>query len=249
MLIALASTCRSTCRPGSSALKVELHYEASGAALDLGCFGPTGFRGWSGGARRSFLITAKSATPGYLPGELEPGTWQVVLGLHRIPAAGVRYELTAEATNASAAALLGSDEQIEPPLTDRPPRRDLPAPPGLRWLAGDLHSHTVHSDGVLTVPELARFAAGRGLDFLAVTDHNTISHHRELPGRGGGLPDRPAARPGGHHRARSRERVRRPALDRLQGAARRLAGGRPSRQAACSRSIIPTAARSAGPRR
>ncbi|HEY3906894.1 MAG TPA: CehA/McbA family metallohydrolase [Streptosporangiaceae bacterium] len=169
---------------GSSALKVELHYEAPGAAIDLGCFGPTGFRGWSGGARRSYLITAKSATPGYLPGELEPGTWQVVLGLHRIPASGVHYELTAEATNANAAALLGSDEQIEPPLTERPLRRDLPAPPGLRWLAGDLHSHTVHSDGVLTVPELARFAASRGLDFLAVTDHNTITHHRELPAAG-----------------------------------------------------------------
>jgi hypothetical protein len=51
----------------------------------------------------------------------------------------------------------------------------------MRWLAGDLHTHTVHSDGVLTVPELARFAASRGLDFVAVTDHNTISHHRELP--------------------------------------------------------------------
>src|SRR5712691_602703 len=166
---------------GSSALRVELQYEAAGAALDLGCFDPTGFRGWSCGARRSFLITAKSATPGYLPGELDPGTWHVVLGLHRVPAAGVRYELTAEATNGGAAGLLGSDDQIEPPLTERPPRRDLPAPPGLRWLAGDLHSHTVHSDGVLTVPELARFAAGRGLDFLAVTDHNTISHHQELP--------------------------------------------------------------------
>src|SRR5215469_10096349 len=88
--------------PGSSALRVDLAYDPSGGAgLDLGCFGPAGFRGWSGGARRSFLITSSLATPGYLPGELEPGTWQVVIGLHRIPAAGVRYELTAVATNSS----------------------------------------------------------------------------------------------------------------------------------------------------
>ncbi len=167
--------------PGSSALRVDLEYNSTGAGLDLGCFSPAGFRGWSGGARRSFLITPKSATPGYLAGELEPGTWQVVIGLHRIPAAGVRYELTAEATTISP--LLAADEVVEPapPLTDRPAPRDLPAAGGTRWLAGDLHSHTVHSDGVLTVPELARFAAGRGLDFLAVTDHNTISHHHELP--------------------------------------------------------------------
>jgi hypothetical protein len=51
---------------------------------------------------------------------------------------------------------------------------------GRRWLAGDLHTHTVHSDGKLTVPELAELAVRRGLDFLAVTDHNTVSHHAEL---------------------------------------------------------------------
>ena len=38
----------------------------------------------------------------------------------------------------------------------------------------------MHSDGKLTVPELAALAARRGLDFLAVTDHNTVSHHAEL---------------------------------------------------------------------
>ena len=74
--------------PGSAALRVELDYDRSGAMLDLGCFGPGGFRGWSGGARSSFVITPGEATPGYLPGELEPGLWQVVLGLYRLPPEG-----------------------------------------------------------------------------------------------------------------------------------------------------------------
>jgi hypothetical protein len=39
----------------------------------------------------------------------------------------------------------------------------------------------VHSDGQLSVDDLARLAAARGLDFLAVTDHNTVSHHPFLP--------------------------------------------------------------------
>ncbi|HUC58747.1 MAG TPA: CehA/McbA family metallohydrolase [Streptosporangiaceae bacterium] len=164
--------------PGASALRVDLEYNAAGAGLDLGCFSPAGFRGWSGGARRSFTITAKSATPGYLAGDLEPGLWQVVIGLHRIPWDGVRYQLTAETSHATFAS---ADVTAPPPLADRPARRELPAAAGRRWLAGDLHSHTVHSDGALTVPELARFAAERGLDFIAVTDHNTVSHHRELP--------------------------------------------------------------------
>ncbi|WP_369268574.1 CehA/McbA family metallohydrolase, partial [Streptomyces harbinensis] len=45
-------------------------------------------------------------------------------------------------------------------------------------------AHTVHSDGALTVSELAALAVTRGLDFLAVTDHNTVSHHAELPAVG-----------------------------------------------------------------
>ncbi len=73
---------------GTGALKVELDFDRTQAVLDLGCLGPSGFRGWSGGARRFFVIGAGSATPGYLSGEPEPGTWFAVVGLHKIPAGG-----------------------------------------------------------------------------------------------------------------------------------------------------------------
>lgn len=162
---------------GCAGIRVSLEYDASGGAVvDLGCEGAAGWRGWSGGARDTYTITASAATPGYLPGEPEPGLWHVVLGLHRIPADGVPYRVRVE---------LGTFDVPAPtpdPLSaERPPRRVLPAEPGLRWLACDLHAHTVHSDGVLTVGELAARAARRGLDVLAVTDHNTVSHHASLP--------------------------------------------------------------------
>ena len=167
---------------GTCALRAELEYERSAAAvMDLGCLGAAGFRGWSGGARRAFVITADAATPGYLPGELEPGLWHVVIGLHRVPPAGADYRVTVQVSGTPGELTPGPLPEDLPPLAERPPRRELPAAAGRRWLAGDLHTHTVHSDGVMTVPELARFAAGRGLDYLAITDHNTISHHRELP--------------------------------------------------------------------
>ncbi len=167
--------------PGGCGLRVELDYDrAGGTVLDLGCLGPAGFRGWSGGARKSFVITPESATPGYLPGVLEPGQWQVMIGMHRIPPRGVEYRLTAEISRT--ARQLVPPEPPEPPAVPaRGPRRSLPASSGRRWLAGDLHTHTVHSDGALTVPELAALAVRRGLDYLAVTDHNTVSHHFELP--------------------------------------------------------------------
>jgi hypothetical protein len=169
---------------GSCALRAELEYERSGAIMDLGCLGAGGFRGWSGGARRSFVISPAAATPGYLPGELEPGTWLVMIGLHRVPPGGADYQLTVTVSARPGELAPEPAPQDLPPLTDRPARRVLPATAGRRWLAGDLHTHTVHSDGVMTVPELARFAAGRGLEFLAVTDHNTVSHHAELAAAG-----------------------------------------------------------------
>jgi hypothetical protein len=167
--------------PGTAALRVALEYERDGAVIDLGCLGPMGFRGWSGGARESFVVGAAGATPGYLPGELEPGTWQVMLGLHQLPADGTAFRVTAEVSHRDAG-WLPRPPAAPPVPAERPSPRSLPARPGHRWLAGDLHSHTVHSDGAMTVPELAAFAVRRGLDFLAVTDHNTVSHHGELAG-------------------------------------------------------------------
>jgi hypothetical protein len=165
---------------GAGSLEVRLHYDRSAAVVDLGCTGPAGFRGWSGSARDRFTIGPATATPGYLPGEPESGSWSVVLGLHRIPTAGV--ELTVEL-------LVPADEPQgtappAPPTPQRTPRRDLPAPPGLTWLACDLHTHTVHSDGSLTVPELAALAVRARLDVIAVTDHNTVSHYEELAATG-----------------------------------------------------------------
>src|SRR4051812_50191332 len=71
---------------GTAGLRVELEYDrAGGAVLDLGCLGPGGFRGWSGGAPRAVVITPGAATPRYLPGELEAGAGAGVVGGHPRP--------------------------------------------------------------------------------------------------------------------------------------------------------------------
>ncbi|MEW6592826.1 MAG: PHP domain-containing protein [Candidatus Hadarchaeota archaeon] len=52
----------------------------------------------------------------------------------------------------------------------------------------DLHVHTIHSsDGYCTVAEAVKFAKAKGLDGIAIADHNTIAGHREakkLSGKG-----------------------------------------------------------------
>lgn len=171
---------------GTTALEVALAYDHDAAVIDLGCRDPERWRGWSGGARSRFVITPEAATPGYEPGELVAGQWAVVLGLHGLPAEPVDVTVTV-----STAVDAGRVED-EPPAPPAPPGsggatrlgRDLPAPDGLTWYAGDLHAHTTHSDGTLSIAQLTAAAAGRGLDFLAVTDHNTVSHHPHLPGVG-----------------------------------------------------------------
>ncbi|WP_316859529.1 CehA/McbA family metallohydrolase [uncultured Cohaesibacter sp.] len=49
-----------------------------------------------------------------------------------------------------------------------------------QWLSGDLHSHTEHSDGGVSVSEAVSRARHTGLDFVALTDHNTTAQNHVL---------------------------------------------------------------------
>jgi len=48
-----------------------------------------------------------------------------------------------------------------------------------KWIPCELHTHTVNSDGELTLTELAKKARDMGFSCIALTDHNTISGHWE----------------------------------------------------------------------
>jgi len=151
------------------------------AAVDIGIFDirgtepfTGGFRGWSGSDRRTFFVERDRATPGYIPGALPSGTWSIVLGLYEVPEPGIRYWVTVD--------LESSTSELKPHTRAgaQPPQSHAAGPVSARWFRGDLHSHSVHSDGANTIPEIARFAKLRKLDFLAITDHNTTSHHAEI---------------------------------------------------------------------
>lgn len=49
-----------------------------------------------------------------------------------------------------------------------------------QWYKCEFHSHTKHSDGHFTVRDLYAKGKERGLDMMALTDHNTISGWPEL---------------------------------------------------------------------
>ncbi|MFD1828603.1 CehA/McbA family metallohydrolase [Streptomyces desertarenae] len=149
-----------------------------GNALDIGIFdergtapGGRGFRGWSGGFRSEFAISAWEATPGYLPGPVRPGTWHVVLGPYTVAPQGMEYEVTVT---------LRYGEPGRTPRPAYPPERA--AGRGRAWYRGDCHLHTVHSDGRRTPAEVAAAAREAGLDFIATTEHNTTSGHAAWEG-------------------------------------------------------------------
>src|SRR3990170_7065751 len=143
-----------------------------GNTVDIGLFDSRGhdfleapgFRGWSGASKREFFIAPHEATPGYIRGPLFPGQWNIFLGFERVQPEGVRYDVsvTLEMTDD------GAPEDGPAAAEARSRVAVGPKPDGRsRWGKGDLHCHSVHSDGLNSVEELVHNAVERGLDFLA----------------------------------------------------------------------------------
>jgi hypothetical protein len=162
-------------------IRVSYDYESTNTGagfslnvIDIGLFDGSGhglgrqagFRGWSGGARKEFRVSRHEATPGYLAGPLTPGTWHVTLGPVAIVPPGVEWTVTVTLVS-------GKPEKRFKPKPA--PRRVKGSGPG--WYRGDLHVHTVHSDGKRTPKQMARAARDAGLDFFVSTEHNTTSSH------------------------------------------------------------------------
>jgi len=150
-------------------------------ALDLGLLDPAGLRCWSGGNKTLLTVGLSDATPSCLPGAILAGTWNILIGVPNIRASVVSH-YTAHVYLSSSGAV------AREPAILREPLRTGPA-----WFRGDLHMHTAHSDGACPsqsgkmVPCPVFFtvdaAARRGLDFIAITDHNATSQYdamREL---------------------------------------------------------------------
>lgn len=51
---------------------------------------------------------------------------------------------------------------------------------GGRWFKGNLHTHSIHSDGNLTVKQLTSLYQSCGYDFLSITDHGMLTMTRDL---------------------------------------------------------------------
>ena len=154
---------------GAESVTVSYEYPAKGRGamkdlkpsntVDLGLCNEKGeFLGWSGSARQSVFVGRHASTPGYLRCEINPGTWQILVGAYHIEEGGVDVTYHISFTEPAA-------------FTEPEPR----------WYFGDLHMHSTASDGVFSRWELGAQAKKAGLDFIAVADHNNYAENLRLP--------------------------------------------------------------------
>jgi len=144
-------------------------------ALDLGILDPERFRGESGGNKSHFTIAETDATPSYLPGAIPAGTWKLLISVPNIRKESISHYQ---------AEIRFHEHDEEVGFVDQP------LSTAKRWYRGDLHMHTGNSDGSCSslnghrVPcpvfLTVQTAASRGLDFIAITDHNTGSQYNAM---------------------------------------------------------------------
>jgi hypothetical protein len=119
--------------------------------IDLGLFSPDGkLRGWSGSERTTVYISSSDASPGYKRGAIPPGRWNLALGIYKVT------------------------DQAKVSITIKLKEKER------RWFKGDLHMHTLNSDGIYKTGEVITYARHAGLDFIALTDHNNTQQNQEI---------------------------------------------------------------------
>lgn len=125
--------------------------------IDLSIVDPLNVcRGSSGSERSQCKINENSATPGYLKGKIMQGNWNIILGAYKIEDYGCKVDIEVIYT---------FKERV--------------------LMKGDLHNHSNNSDGKYTVDEVLMNSKLNGLDFICLTDHNTISQNSELNNKHG----------------------------------------------------------------
>ena len=165
---------------GTGALQVEFDYTGKGdyAEIEIGLFDPDGFRGTSRFSKSSFYVSKYRTTPSYFPGPVTAGVWHISLGFPTIRAKS-EYEIIIRLIPENHPEYYGPSNEI---INEKP-----------NWYHGDFHTHTGHSDAFgchdtdgerspCQVYQVAEAAHLNNLDFVAITDHNTVSHHQDMMG-------------------------------------------------------------------
>ncbi|MBX3086257.1 MAG: CehA/McbA family metallohydrolase [Anaerolineae bacterium] len=135
--------------------------------VTLSLYDPQGCRGNAhrGVASETIRVAETEASFGFTHGKIPAGHWALYLHTHMVlPGEPVRYTIH----------ITFETKGQETPQTQSIPMR------GAGWYRGNLHSHTLHSDGHWLATDLVAWAHSEGMDFITLTDHNTVSGLAEM---------------------------------------------------------------------
>ena len=182
-------------------LSFEFEYDKKNGAnkLEFGIFengftgkdnDKNGFRGWSGSVRDSAFISQNKATHGYLAGKIEPGKWYFIIGLAKIAPEGVDLTLKVKFNEIDEKPLKQFEAETTKKFSFNKSEKQNPLKiNGLNWFRGDLHAHSFHGDGSWSVKAILESAKSNDLDFVALTEHNTYTHHKEIDAEAANYPN------------------------------------------------------------
>lgn len=121
--------------------------------IDIGLMDEKGnFLGWSGSAHSTIFVGEFEASAGYLTQHINSGEWQIIVGAYHVLPDGVDVTYT----------------------IDFEYKQEV-------LLFGDLHIHSIASDGKFSAYELGVMAKEKNLDFIGLANHNNFAENLHLP--------------------------------------------------------------------
>ncbi|WP_428911800.1 CehA/McbA family metallohydrolase [Niallia sp. Krafla_26] len=126
---------------------------------------------------QTLIISDERATEGFIAGPIHEGYWEFIISCHGVFSEEVTgslhvFAMTEFDFNKVEETIPFKELGIQQIVKDRE-RKTAVEPMSVKRT--ELHSHTVHSDAPQTTEELISQAEKEEIDYLAITDHNTIS--------------------------------------------------------------------------
>jgi hypothetical protein len=151
---------------GTKEIEIRHDDKSDANILDWGVVDQDGYRGWGGGTTEPTIIGETAASRAYVPGPIKPGAWRVIVGKAKVVASPALYHVEIDLrTTPTLAAVARKPYQVAAARKTE-----------LRWYAGDFHVHSKEStDAKPTLEANVALAKQRGLDFIEISDHNTIT--------------------------------------------------------------------------
>lgn len=140
---------------------------------------PQNFRGARHVSSKNQIIQIgnQKASVGFIAGTINEGVWEFTISCHGV----FSEKMTGQITINSFSEIDGTKKQEAIPLKDiqldqiQKNRSHNSIHEVYSWRRLELHSHTIHSDALQTTEELLKQAQNEKIDWLAITDHNTIT--------------------------------------------------------------------------